>query len=94
MGLCINFLKLTVSFTLIFLVFNWVEMCERKKGLIGSYFSETSLTTEHIKKLLNVFGPGRQELFVKMGNILVLVSSALFLSKSSAISMLLYLSLQ
>lgn len=69
-------------------------MCERKKGLIGSYFSETSLTTEHIKKLLNVFGPGRQELFFKMGNILVLVSSALFLSKSSAISMLLYLSLQ
>lgn len=57
-------------------------MCERKKGLIGNYFSETSLTTEHIKKLLDVFGPGRQELFVKMGNILVLVSSALFLSKS------------
>lgn len=69
-------------------------MCERKKGLIGNYFSETSLTTEHIKKLLDVFGPGRQELFVKMGNILVLVSSALFLSKSYVISMLLYLSLQ
>lgn len=69
-------------------------MCEREKGLIGSYFSESSLTTEHIKKLLDVLGTGRQELPVKRGNIFVLVSSALFLSKSSPISMLLYLSLQ
>lgn len=94
MGLCINFLKLTVSFTLIFLVFNWVEMCEREKGLIGNYFSEGSLTTEHKMKLLDVLGPGRQELSVKRENIFILVSSALFLSKSSAISMLLCLSLQ
>lgn len=93
MGLCINFLKLTVSFTLIFLVFNWFEMCEREKGLIGNYFSESSLTTEHIKKLLDVLGTGSQKRSVKRGNIFVLVSSALFLSKLS-ISMLLYLSLQ
>lgn len=78
MGLCINFLKLTVSFTLIFLVFNWVEMCERKKGLIGNYFSESSLTTEHIKELLDMLGPGRQEPPVTRGNIFVLVSAVLF----------------
>lgn len=42
--------------------------------------------------MLDVLGTGMQELSVKMGNIFVLVSSALFLSKSSAISMLLYLS--
>lgn len=94
MGVCINFLKLTISFTLIFLVFNWVEMCEREKGLIGNCFLESSLTTEHMKKLLDVLGPRRQELSVKRENIYVLVSSALFLRKSSAISMLLYLSSQ
>lgn len=78
MGLCINFLKLTVSFTLIFLVFNWVEMCEREKGLIGNYFPESSLTTEHIKELLDMLGPGRQEPSVTRGNIFVLISAALF----------------
>lgn len=94
MGLCINFLKLTVSFTLIFLVFNWVEMCEREKGLIGNYFSENSLTTEHIKELLDMLGPGMQEPSVKRGNIFILVSAASVLSKSPAISMLLCHSLQ
>lgn len=69
-------------------------MCEREKGLIGNYFSESSLTTEHIKKLLDVLGPGRQELSVKRENVFVLVSSALFLNKSSAISMLFYHSFQ
>lgn len=69
-------------------------MCEREKGLIGSYFSESSLTTEHIKKLLYVLGTGSQELPVDRGNIFVFVSSVFFLSKSSTVSMLLYLSLQ
>lgn len=69
-------------------------MCEREKGLVGNYFSESSLTTEHIKELLDMLGPGRQEPSVKRGNIFVFVSAALFWSKSPAISMLLYLSLQ
>lgn len=67
MGLCINFLKLTVSFTLIFLVFNWVEMCEREKGLIGNYFSESGLTTEHIKELLDMLEPGEARTFCEKG---------------------------
>ena len=66
-------------------------MCEREKGLIENYFSETSLTTEHRMELLDTLGPGMQEPSVERGNIFVLVSAALFLSKSCAISMLLHL---
>lgn len=69
-------------------------MCERENGLIGNYFSERSLTTEHIKELLDMLGPGRQEPSVKRGNIFILVSAASLLSKTPAFSMLLYLSLQ
>lgn len=53
-------------------------MCEREKGLIGNYFPESSLTTEHIKELLDMLGPGRQEPSVTRGNIFVLISAALF----------------
>lgn len=65
-------------------------MCEREKGLIGNYFSESSLTTEHIKKLLDMLGSERQEPSVKRGDNLVSFSAAWFLSKAPAISIPLY----
>lgn len=68
-------------------------MCEREKGLIGNYFSESSLTTEHMK-LLDMLGSGRQEPSVKRGDNLVSFSAAWFLSKAPAISISLYFPLQ
>lgn len=50
---CIHFLKITVLFTLISLVSNWVEMCERKRALIWNYFSKDGSTTIPIEELID-----------------------------------------
>lgn len=51
---CIYFLKLMVWLTLISLVSNWVEMCERKRALIWNYFSKDGATLIPREKLIDV----------------------------------------
>lgn len=51
---CIYFLKLTVLLTLISLVSNWVEVCERKRALIRSCFSNDGSPVIHIKEIIDV----------------------------------------
>lgn len=51
---CIYYLKLTVLLTLISLVSNWVEMCERKRALIWNYFSKDDSSLIHTEEQIDV----------------------------------------
>lgn len=51
---CIYFLNLTGLLTLICLVSNWVEMWERKRALIGSYFSKVWFNDDRMAELIAV----------------------------------------